>query len=44
MTQKDPNNFYVDTRQSELTVRLAGAITGIVFIAVGLYQIFSSAK
>jgi len=39
--EKDnPKNFFVDTKQSELTVRILGSVTGIGFSLYGLYEIF----
>lgn len=36
----NPSNFYVETKQSELTGRLVVGAAGLIFIIVALYQIF----
>lgn len=36
----NPSNFYVDTKQSEITGRILFAIIGLIFCAIGLYQLF----
>ena len=37
--EKNPSNFYVDTKQSELKGRVVIAIVGFVFLLIGLYKI-----
>lgn len=36
----NPSNFYVDTKQSEGTARFFMAITGLIFIIIGLYKLY----
>ncbi len=35
----NPSNFYVDTKQSELTGRLVFGLVGLIFILFGLYKL-----
>ena len=36
----NPSDFYVDTKQSELTGRLVFGSVGLIFLLVGLYKLF----
>ncbi|MBX3253049.1 MAG: DUF3592 domain-containing protein [Chitinophagaceae bacterium] len=38
--RNDPSDFYVDTKQSEMTGRLIFGLVGIAFIVTGVYQLF----
>ncbi len=35
----NPNHFYVDTKQSELTGRIVISLAGLVFLLIGLYKL-----
>ena len=39
--KENPNDFCVDNKQSEIIGRVITFLIGVVFIAIGLYQIFS---
>jgi hypothetical protein len=38
--EQNPSHFYVDTKQSEKTVRLVLGVLGIIFCLVGLYLLY----
>lgn len=40
----DPFNFYVDSKQTELTGRLVFGFTGLLFLLVGLYKVLNNSN
>ncbi len=38
--KENPSDFYVDTKQSELAGRLVLGLVGLIFLMIGLYQLF----